>query len=139
MEWNGSVTLKVPYNDRRKNISADVSKFKILPFHVLLKPVLRGVDGSLHLTVPSMNRLNQTEPAAFSILQFWAFSRDSYFLYFNTFLVICWRSIHLTITTFLRFYYLSSTCSGLTWQLLYVFRHINEHTCILNISITLYT
>jgi hypothetical protein len=26
----------------------------------------RGVDGSLHLTVPSINRLNQTEPATFS-------------------------------------------------------------------------
>jgi hypothetical protein len=46
-------------------------------------PVLGGVDGSLHLTVPSMNRLNQTEPATFSIMPFWAFLRDSYFLYFG--------------------------------------------------------
>jgi hypothetical protein len=30
-----------------------------------------------------MNRLNQAEPATFSILSFWAFFRDSYFLYFN--------------------------------------------------------
>jgi hypothetical protein len=44
--------------------------------------VLGGVDGSLYLTVPSMNRLNQTEPATFSILSWWAFFRDSYFLYF---------------------------------------------------------
>jgi hypothetical protein len=29
-----------------------------------------------------MNRLNQTEPATFSTLLFWAFFRDSYFLYF---------------------------------------------------------
>jgi hypothetical protein len=27
----------------------------------------RGVDGSLHLKVSSMNRLNQPEPATFSI------------------------------------------------------------------------
>jgi hypothetical protein len=27
-----------------------------------------GMDGSLHLSVPSMNRLNQTKSATFSIL-----------------------------------------------------------------------
>jgi hypothetical protein len=37
---------------------------------------------SLHLTVPSMNRLNQTEPASFSIVPCWPFFRDSYFLFF---------------------------------------------------------
>jgi hypothetical protein len=47
-------------------------------FHNMLmkervKPVLGGVDASLYLTVPSMNRLNQTEPATFSILTCWAF------------------------------------------------------------------
>jgi hypothetical protein len=51
------------------NTSADVSKFKISPFLfkscILLKPVLGGVDGNLHIPVPSMNRLNQTEPATF--------------------------------------------------------------------------
>jgi hypothetical protein len=41
-----------------------------------------GLDGSLHFTVPSMNRLNQTEPATFTILPCWAFFRDSNFLYF---------------------------------------------------------
>jgi hypothetical protein len=41
------------------------------------------VDGSLHSTVQSMNRLNQTEPATFSILSFWAFFRDSCFAYFG--------------------------------------------------------
>jgi phosphotransferase system glucose/maltose/N-acetylglucosamine-specific IIC component len=30
--------------------------------------MLGNVDGSLHFTVPSMNRLNQTEPATFSIM-----------------------------------------------------------------------
>jgi hypothetical protein len=66
--------------------SADVSKFKIVPVHVkcwiLLKPVLGGVDGSLHLTVPPMNRLNQSELATVSVLPCWAFFRDSYLLYY---------------------------------------------------------
>ena len=38
---------------------------------ILLKPVL-GVGGNLQLSVPSMNRLNQTEPTTFCKL-FWAF------------------------------------------------------------------
>jgi hypothetical protein len=42
----------------------------------------RGEDGSLHLDVPSMNRLNQTEPATFSILPRWTFFGDSYFTKF---------------------------------------------------------
>jgi hypothetical protein len=43
----------------------------------------------LHFPVPSMIRLNQTEPATFSILPCWAFFRDSVFLYFeeNTLLI----------------------------------------------------
>jgi hypothetical protein len=45
--------------------------------------VLGGFDGSLHLAVPSMNRLNQTEPAPFTILPCLAFFGDSYFLYFS--------------------------------------------------------
>jgi hypothetical protein len=53
------------------NISADISKFKIVPGPVkcwiVLKPVLGGVEGCLHLTVPSMSRLNQTESATFLI------------------------------------------------------------------------
>jgi hypothetical protein len=44
--------------------------------------VLGGVDGNLHFPVPFMNRLNQTEPATFSILPCWAFFRDSIFIYF---------------------------------------------------------
>jgi hypothetical protein len=43
----------------------------------------------LHFPVPSMNRLNQTEPSTFSILLCWAFFRDSVFLYFNINLWIC--------------------------------------------------
>jgi hypothetical protein len=47
---------------------------KVIPLKhftiVLVVPLstLRGVDGSLHLTVPFMNRLNQTEPATFSVM-----------------------------------------------------------------------
>jgi hypothetical protein len=41
-----------------------------------------GVDGSLHWTVPSINRPNETEPATLLILPFWTFFRDSYFLFF---------------------------------------------------------
>ena len=60
------------------------SKFYYFTFKcwILLKPVLGGVDGNLHFPVPSMNRLNQTEPATFSILPCWAFFRDSVFIYF---------------------------------------------------------
>ena len=52
---------------------------------ILLKPVLVGVDGSLYFTLPSMNRLSQTEPAIFVILLCWAFIRGSFSLYFETF------------------------------------------------------
>jgi hypothetical protein len=51
-------------------------------FSAFSKPVLGGVDGNLHFPVPSMNRLNQTEPATFSILPCWAFFRGSIFIYF---------------------------------------------------------
>jgi hypothetical protein len=40
---------------------------------ILLKSVLRGVDGNLHFPLPSINKLNQTEPATFSIMSCWAF------------------------------------------------------------------
>ena len=43
------------------------------------KPVLGGVDSSLLLPVPSINRLNQTKPATFAILLFWTFSRGCFF------------------------------------------------------------
>jgi hypothetical protein len=49
---------------------------------ILLKLVLGGMGSSMHFAVPSMNRLNQTEPATFLILPLWTFFRDSYFLYF---------------------------------------------------------
>jgi hypothetical protein len=60
-----------------------VQYFTIFVFKcwILLKPVLGGVDGSLNLTVQFMNRLNQTEPATFSILACWGFFRDSNFFY----------------------------------------------------------
>jgi hypothetical protein len=39
-------------------------------------------NGNLHFPVPSMNKLNQTEAATFSILLCWTFFRDPVFLYF---------------------------------------------------------
>jgi hypothetical protein len=63
--------------NRRKNI---LTNFKC---SILLKPVLGGVDGNLQFPLPSMNKLNQTESATFSILPCWDFFRDSYFLYFT--------------------------------------------------------
>jgi hypothetical protein len=38
---------------------------------MLLKPVLGAVDGKLHFQVTSISRLNQAEPATFSVLLFW--------------------------------------------------------------------
>jgi hypothetical protein len=39
----------------------------VLNVEFCFKPVLGGLDGNLHSSVPSMNRLNQTEHAIFSI------------------------------------------------------------------------
>jgi hypothetical protein len=67
--WNGTTVSHWRFHDvRHMKTSADVSKFKILPF--------------LHFPVPPMNRLNQTESATFSILFCWTFFWDSVFLYF---------------------------------------------------------
>ena len=44
---------------------------------ILLQPELGVVDDSFHLPLLSMNRLNQTEPATFSILSFWDFFKGS--------------------------------------------------------------
>jgi hypothetical protein len=56
------------------NTYADVSQYKI-SFNFSKRA---GADGSLQLTVLSMNRLNQTESATFSVLPFLAFFfRDS--------------------------------------------------------------
>jgi hypothetical protein len=43
------------------------SKFAIFVFEcwVPLRSMPGGVDGNLHVPVPSMDRLNQTKPAAF--------------------------------------------------------------------------
>jgi hypothetical protein len=60
------------------NTSADVSKFKISPLPWLNVEFClrrcrgggRALNGNLHFPVPSMNRLNQIEPATFLILTF---------------------------------------------------------------------
>jgi hypothetical protein len=65
------------YN-RHMNTSADVSKLYQFMLNVeFCFSRCGGVEGSLHLTEPSMNRLNQTESATFSILPCWAFFGDS--------------------------------------------------------------
>jgi hypothetical protein len=52
------------YDKHHMNTSVNVAKFKISSSNVEMKPVLGGdMDGSIQLPVPSMNRLNQTEPA----------------------------------------------------------------------------
>jgi hypothetical protein len=48
---------------------------------ILLDPVLWAVDRKLHLTLPSMNRLNETEPATFSVLSFLNFFRNFVFCF----------------------------------------------------------
>jgi hypothetical protein len=50
---------------------------------IMLKPVLVGVDSSLNFLVLYTNRLNQTEPATFSILLFWTFFGNSISLYLS--------------------------------------------------------
>ena len=45
--------------------------------------VLEDVDSILHLALPSMNMLNQNEPATFLIFLFWAFISGSIFSVFN--------------------------------------------------------
>ena len=55
-----------------KEICFDISfsMCRILCIILLLKPVLRGVKGSLRFPLPSMNRLNQTVPSTFAICCF---------------------------------------------------------------------
>jgi hypothetical protein len=73
------------------NTSADVLCFLIqnitivvLKCLILLKPVLGGVECSLHLPVLSMSMLNQTDYATFFQCCFWhVLFRDSVFLYFS--------------------------------------------------------
>jgi hypothetical protein len=66
----------------------------------MLKPVLGGVGGNLHFPVPSMNRLNQTEPATFSILPCWAFFGDSVYIYFGVMVLV--MVMQLECITFLE-------------------------------------
>jgi hypothetical protein len=66
-----------------------------------------GVDGNVHFPVPSMNRLNQTKPATFSILLCWTFFRDSVFLYFINML-----HIHFGTKLTMSSHLVSQTVSG---------------------------
>jgi hypothetical protein len=46
-----------------------------------VKPMLGRVAGHLHFPVPSLNRLEKTEPVTFSVLSFLAFFGDFVFLF----------------------------------------------------------
>jgi hypothetical protein len=78
--------------------------------------MLRGVVSSLHLTVPFMNRLNQTEFTTFSILPCWTFFRDSYFLYCLTLMFMYYADIFYSrptsIGTFNSKKYSSPSCQN---------------------------
>jgi hypothetical protein len=95
--------------------------------------VLRGVNGSLHLTVTSMNRLNQTETATFLILPFWTFCRGSNFLYLNILMPIIYiMNIQIISTQYFLLY-------GKGWAKIRVLKNFfplicrfaNTITCIL--------
>jgi hypothetical protein len=81
----GSVMTAV-WTQLRMFLNSKLYHFRVKCW-ILLKPVLEGVDGKLHFPLPSMNRLNQTEPVTFSILLCWTVFRDSDFLY--------WRYCHI--------------------------------------------
>jgi hypothetical protein len=76
---------------------------------ILFEPVLGVVDSNLHFPEPSMNRLNHTESATFSIfsiLPCWAFFRGSVFLYFKEwnadfFSICCKNALNLTRLLFI--------------------------------------
>jgi hypothetical protein len=53
---------------------------------ILLKPVLWGMDDNLYFPVPSMNRLNRTEPASFSNCYVWLSLEILFFSFFNNIL-----------------------------------------------------
>jgi hypothetical protein len=65
MEWHGSVSLTVQWKPPR-NTSADDPRFKISPFSCL--NVAFCVDVSFQIPLKSINRVNQTDSARFSIL-----------------------------------------------------------------------
>jgi hypothetical protein len=82
--WNGTNVSHWRFHENRHmNTSADVSKFEIVPVHfkcwILLKPVIGGVDGSLHSTVHEQAQSNR----ACNIFNYVVFDylRDSCFLY----------------------------------------------------------
>ena len=60
---------------------------------ILLKPVLGGVNGSLHLPLLSMNGLGQTDPAAYFILLCWAFFKCSIFSVFYLYFIVHQRCL----------------------------------------------
>jgi hypothetical protein len=94
MAWTchieGSMITAV-WTHLRMFLNSKFHHFRVICW-ILLKPVLGDVDGNLQFPVPSMNRLNQTEPAKFSILLCWTFFRYSVFLYFTFYCILCLHS-----------------------------------------------
>jgi hypothetical protein len=87
MEWHYVSHWRL-HDNRRMSTFANVSQSKFSHFFVfkywsLLKPVIGDVDDNLQFPVPSMNRLNRTEPATFKILTSWTFYWDSVFFIYK--------------------------------------------------------
>jgi hypothetical protein len=74
---------------------------------ILLKPVIEGVDGNLHLLLPSTNRPNQTKPATFSVMSFVRSLGILCFFPFYTIHKLTWQSSRLwTCLIILNFEYI---------------------------------
>jgi hypothetical protein len=81
--WNGTkcrfegYMVTVVWSHLRMFLNSKFHHYTMIKCWILFKPVLEGVEGNLHFPLPSMNRLNQTERATFSILSCWALFRYS--------------------------------------------------------------
>jgi hypothetical protein len=74
--WNDTTISHKRFDDiavwihLRMFFNSIISPFSCLNVGILFEPVLGGVDGNLYFSVPSMNRVNQTEPATFYHVRF---------------------------------------------------------------------
>jgi hypothetical protein len=81
---------KAAFNERNPHMIQQQEPVARSPGGILLKPVLRGMHVNFHFPLLSVNRLNQTETATFSILSGWAFFGSLYFSLSNRhFSVVC--------------------------------------------------
>ena len=86
---------------------------------ILLKSLLGGMDFSLHLPLLSMNRINQTEPATFSVCCVGLTLRVQFFLYF-TFAVSVARS----------YWIISSITISAPWRSIACSTTISDHPSV---------